>query len=105
MFIYIFIADDLEDSDRSAENQLIYVHKVYDILTTDDASELSIECISQYSDVWDNKVAGMREVINEAIDEDLCDDDTASVLSHISSFASIGVQVIVNFHILVIIYN
>ena len=61
---------------------------------TDDGLDLPTECIGPYSTAWEEKVAGMVGTVNQAIDEGLCEEDVASVLTYIASFASLGSQVL-----------
>ena len=77
----------------TADNQLLYLHELYDILDTSDSSDLSSACISQYSAAWEEKVATMMGSVNQALDEGLCEQDTARVLTYIPTFASLGSQV------------
>ena len=60
---------------------------------TEDGSDLTTGCIDQYSTAWKAKVASMMETVNTALDEGLCEEDSASVVADISSFASLGTQV------------
>ena len=69
------------------------MHELYDILTTSDGSDLSSACISLYSEAWEEKVGTMTGVVNQALDEGLCQVDVAQVLGYISAFASLGSQV------------
>ena len=82
-----------DDPRRSADNTLLYLQKVYDILETEDGSDLTMGCTSQYADAWEEKTAGMVMTINLALTDGLCEADVASVVTYIPSFASLGSQV------------
>ena len=60
---------------------------------TDDDLDLPSECIGPYSTAWEEKVASMVGTVNHALDEGLCEEDVAFVLTYMSSFASLGSQV------------
>ena len=71
----------------------MYLHKLYDILETEDGSDLTMGCTSQYAGAWEGKTAGMVMTINQALADGLCETDLASVVTYIPSFASLGSQV------------
>ena len=81
------------DADHTADNTLLYLHEVYDILSTDDGSDLDLDCIGKYSTEWESKAAAMMGTINQALVGGLCDEDVASVISYTGAFASLGSQV------------
>ena len=76
-----------------ANNQLLYLHEMYDILTTSDGSDLNSHCISSYSDAWKDQVITMMSAVNEALDSGLCEENAASVVAQSSAFVSLGSQV------------
>ena len=83
-----------ESPSTTADNDLRYLHEVYDILSTDDGSDLTGACISQYAEAWEVKVQVMMGTVNEVLEEGLCEDgDAASVQTYTSSFATLGPQV------------
>ena len=85
-----FTADDPEGR---ADNALLYLHKVYDILETEDGSDLTMGCTSEYADAWEEKTVGMVVTVNQALAGALCEPDIALVVTYIPSFASLGSQV------------
>ena len=82
-----------ENVNTRADNGLLYLHKVYDELMTEDGSSLSPECVGKYTAEWESQVATMMDTVNRALDEGLCEEYAASVIMYTGAFASIGSQV------------
>jgi hypothetical protein len=77
----------------SADNWLLYEVMVADLLSTSDESVIDLECTGLYSREWEDKMMAMVEDVNDAIDDGLCEDDSATTITYIYSFASLGTQV------------
>ena len=81
------------DVDQKAENQLLYHQQVADTLVTSDESDLSVDCSMQYGTAWESEVASMMDTVNQRLEEGLCEENTAAVLTYTGSLSAFGAQV------------
>ena len=87
----LYISDICCISD-GISNNLLYELEMSDVFDTSDGSSLDADCTREYSSSAADKTDVMTSQLADAMAE-LCGEDTASVLTYKSAFASFGNQV------------